>query len=218
MVTPSPYDKRIAALVAAHQYDLVDYPEWCDYVLDGFVEDMEKLGATINPDDIRFTGFYSQGDGATWTGWVDVNRLINSNQITLDPDRLPYTCKLLTAMRSRGVSFTYAAKVVIYNTARYNNYRAMAIDSFPLCDSFSYYNCSGHIYSEAQRVQLAIADQHLDEEHEQVREMVLEWAQDMARKLYRDLEAEYYALTSDEVVREYLESNGLLGDFADEAA
>ena len=45
-----------------------EYQDWHDPIIEGFEEDMKKLGL----DDIvvRYTGFYSQGDGASFTAKV----------------------------------------------------------------------------------------------------------------------------------------------------
>lgn len=43
----------------------VDYEGWSDPVIEGFKEDMEKIG--IKDLEVSFTGFHSQGDGASFT-------------------------------------------------------------------------------------------------------------------------------------------------------
>jgi len=41
--------------------------DWFEPVIEGFVEDMKGLDHEIDPKDISFSGFYSQGDGASFT-------------------------------------------------------------------------------------------------------------------------------------------------------
>lgn len=53
-----------------------DY-EWWDGVYDIAKEDGQAKGFEI--DDIRFSGFWSQGDGAHWTGRVDMPAFIEAN-------------------------------------------------------------------------------------------------------------------------------------------
>ena len=44
---------------------------WWAHIIEGFVEDMwEMYGVETSTEDIQFTGFYSQGDGASFTGKV----------------------------------------------------------------------------------------------------------------------------------------------------
>jgi hypothetical protein len=45
----------------------VDSDSWYEPIIDGFIEDMEEFGINIDIEDVQFTGFYSQGDGASFT-------------------------------------------------------------------------------------------------------------------------------------------------------
>lgn len=54
---------------------------------DGTYDRMKKLGAEkgFRIDDIEFSGFYSQGDGAWWGGRIDVMEFIEKAGLTDDP-------------------------------------------------------------------------------------------------------------------------------------
>lgn len=54
-----------------------DY-EWWDHIYDQAKEEATPLGFSIH--HIYFTGFYSQGDGASWTGYVDMVRWLEKNK------------------------------------------------------------------------------------------------------------------------------------------
>lgn len=55
----------------------VDYQGWEDGVTEGFKEDMEEIG--ISDIDISYTGFWSQGDGASFTSdTIDTRKLFNA--------------------------------------------------------------------------------------------------------------------------------------------
>jgi hypothetical protein len=55
----------------------VNYEGWEDGVTEGFKEDMEEIG--ISDIDISYTGFYSQGDGASFTSnSIDTRKLFNA--------------------------------------------------------------------------------------------------------------------------------------------
>lgn len=41
--------------------------EWYQDTIELFTEDMEEFGLNINSSDVQFSGFYSQGDGASFT-------------------------------------------------------------------------------------------------------------------------------------------------------
>ena len=57
----------------------VDHDDWADPYIEGFVEDMEKAG--VSDVEVEYSGFWSQGDGASFTGVVrgdeDKSILIN---------------------------------------------------------------------------------------------------------------------------------------------
>jgi hypothetical protein len=54
--------------------------DWWECMYEDFKREGYELGFVI--DDINFTGFYSQGDGACWSGQVDVARWLKTH--TLD--------------------------------------------------------------------------------------------------------------------------------------
>jgi hypothetical protein len=54
----------------------MDY-EWWEGVYESVKEDGYELGFCV--DDIRFSGFWSQGDGASWTGQVDVRQWLEKH-------------------------------------------------------------------------------------------------------------------------------------------
>lgn len=54
----------------------MDY-EWWESVYEMAIEDGKELGFYI--DRILFSGFWSQGDGASWTGYVDVGAWLKAN-------------------------------------------------------------------------------------------------------------------------------------------
>lgn len=58
--------------------------EWWDSVYETAKEDGKERGFEI--DDIRFSGFWSQGDGASWTGRVRAVPYLDWKLATLDPN------------------------------------------------------------------------------------------------------------------------------------
>jgi hypothetical protein len=48
-----------------------EYDDWWQPIIEGFVEEMEEIGMTNV--ECEFSGFYSQGDGASFTGEVNDN-------------------------------------------------------------------------------------------------------------------------------------------------
>lgn len=61
-----------------------DYNDWHDPIIEGFIEDMmEEFGVDIGTEDIFYTGFYSQGDGASFKGTVDDRDKFFKNALSL---------------------------------------------------------------------------------------------------------------------------------------
>lgn len=50
----------------------VDY-DWYDTILFDFIDGCKKIGISVNYKDISFSGFYSQGDGASFVGEMCYN-------------------------------------------------------------------------------------------------------------------------------------------------
>ena len=61
----------------------IDSHNWWDPIIEGFTEEIEAIGMT----DIHcaFSGFYSQGDGASFTGKVKDNQLYRGFQLSQLP-------------------------------------------------------------------------------------------------------------------------------------
>ena len=56
-------------------YINVDYPDWCDFIIEDWKNKLEKIGfENIN---IYYSGFCSQGDGACFDADIDVDKIAN---------------------------------------------------------------------------------------------------------------------------------------------
>ena len=56
-------------LLEEHKNDNTDH-EWWDCEYEDFVEQCDKKGVCVDPKKIYFSGFWSQGDGASFSGYV----------------------------------------------------------------------------------------------------------------------------------------------------
>lgn len=61
-----------------HLYTNVEYFNWYEFTINDQTERLASLG--YNDADIRFSGFYSQGDGASFTATVDLATWINQDK------------------------------------------------------------------------------------------------------------------------------------------
>lgn len=186
--------------------DINTHHDWWDSVYDDFNQICTILGVALNEREPCFSGFWSQGDGASWTGRY----------------------------------WPYRGETAVYDTApdEIRNYAGddeelyriadelclLARVYWPVCAKVSR---SGR-YSHEHTMQIADWSFWVDDDsHEMPSEILdhiettlLELFQDLARWLYKTLEAEYDHLTSDEAVAETLEANEIEEDDedADEAA
>lgn len=106
---------RQAAQSAYNQPE--DY--WYEGVTEGFTERGVERGFDI--DDVQWSGFHSQGDGASWTGQVD---LVPFLQHHLKPDNPDYTrYMILIELLQNG--FAARKFEVSRNSHRYNHEQTM---------------------------------------------------------------------------------------------
>lgn len=62
------------------------HDEWYEFIIDEAKTKGYDYGFSI--DDVRFSGFYSQGDGASWTGCIRIRRFIEA---CIPPEHKLYT-------------------------------------------------------------------------------------------------------------------------------
>lgn len=155
-----------------------DYPydEWWDSTYDWFKEVTAAMGFEV--EDMRFKGFWSQGDGASWRGtWHPKEQMIAAVMDCTEDEKLRDI-----AIKLFHLQFTHGFKLrgdVAYLHNRY-------------------------IHENAMEVALECEDREIDSDADAT---FLELTRELARWLYNQLEAEYEYLTSDEYVDEILDCN-----------
>jgi len=188
-----------------HRHFNTDHLDWWDCVYDDFKADMLSVG--IEVEDMHFSGFSSQGDGACFEGQVtDWPKFLES---------VGYTCPALIALAKT----TWFFKVTHRGHYYHEN-----------CTSFSYDMTSPDDYSESEMdefidmcspyatdIQNAAFVSILQgyDSNKLYDEFEEEFKRHM-RALYNRLEAEYDHLTSDESVLEALDANDMLTEIIDE--
>ena len=158
--------------------DLVD---WWDYVYDWAKEDGEKKGFYI--DDIYFSGFSSQGDGACWVGSVPYDDWIPKHA-----DEFPTFMKFIDQISGEGAK--------IYHDGFYSHSKTMHIDG-DYMEKFIQWLDSEYELSEEDLA-------GLNRDADKLEDAVLDDARDFADEIYKRLEDEYEGLTSDEAIAETL--------------
>ena len=165
--------------------------EWWDYTYGTFKKDMAEKG--IDVDDIYFSGFYSQGDGACFEGSIsDLDKFLDAH---FDADKWP-TLRLLEKVGGT-VSFS------VRHTGHY--YHAYSTSSSFEAEDWE--NCQPYDEEDLRYMALQALMEDFDQECEDFEEAALEVFRDHMKQLYKNLEAENDYLTSDDAIAETMEAN-----------
>jgi hypothetical protein len=173
--------------------------DWYDCVLENFKMICEILGIDLDEQEPSFRGFWSQGDGASWTGRYNAQSTFSRIDPTYDTapakirDHAPQDEELHRiadelCLLARIYQPVYA--VVRRSSSHYVHSNAMTAEEV------------GYVYDE---------EIDMDEVPDEIVELIETTLKDLFRALadwlYESLEESYDYLTSDEVVKESLEAN-----------
>jgi len=180
----------------------VDY--WHDDVIDYFKEEMEKFG--LDDVEVSYSGFYSQGDGASFTADVTDTQKFMKEALELESDEWldmgdgVKPKDELDALRSDllDIGFDTREKLTPDN---------FIISIRRTSSRYSHQNTiEGDV--DIEDIPESIEDEFPAYEYtDEIQDKVTDWARKKSVKLYSDLEKEYDYLTSDEAVKETIEMN-----------
>ena len=188
-----------------HRHWNVEHIDWWDGVYEQFGEDMEEIG--IEVDNMYFSGFWSQGDGACFEG-----RVSNWHDF-------------LTSLGYKDAALiNHAADHFRFYVEHRGHYYHENCTSFSsdLCvpdsaDDQDFAERYGPYPWDADCVRTAAWMALLNEyDSSKIEDEFIEAFKDHMRTLYSSLEAEYDHLTSDESVLEALDANDMLEELIDE--
>jgi hypothetical protein len=192
--------------------DINVYDDWHDPVIEGFQEDLREMG--VEEVKVEYSGFYSQGDGASFTGGVqDIKKfLVKTLGLTEysdeELDELPENIK-------EKVEGFIDSLTIVFNRkygSRYSHANTCQTDFWCEILNNVFYDeeyPNGKIYLTDRVITgdpLVFMD--LQEEIYKIEMAAEEWRSEQCQELYSSLEKEYDSLQSDEAVAETLESNG----------
>lgn len=183
-----------AAIEANRDWNVSYGPEWAESTIDDWKEKLEALG--FSDPVISYSGFWSQGDGASFT-------CLQVPLPSLDPDVIKAWDQLVGAAELIGEHITediqdLAFGSVIRTNHQYSHENTVSVDWEWNDPPYINYNPDEGIQPFVDELKLAVGD-YFDGLAETVR--------DLCRDIYSALESEYEYLTSDEAVVESLESN-----------
>lgn len=167
---------------------------WWDGVYEMFKEEMK--GKSIRVDEMYFSGFWSQGDGACFEGCIDdLKEFIEKNGLT---EEFAWLLQLLETDYVRCISISCKS-----HGSYCHEYTMEFDDTFELTHYLDPED--GLIYLSAQQ-----ETEEAEKRWPDFVDTVEEIFRDHARQLYEYLEKEYDYLTSDEHVLESLHANDRL--------
>jgi hypothetical protein len=180
-------------LLDKYRHFNVEHGDWWDCVYETFKERMAEVG--IEVERMYFSGFWSQGDGACFDGRIDNIDLYMDKH---HPKAADYPCvkKLLHA----GGSVVFK----VYQRGHYCHENSITVGF----NADEFWQVMPTPTEFHEQIVQALDSKLADELQEFERDTTVQF-QGYMRALYRDLEAEYDHLTSDEAVWEAIEANEL---------
>ena len=181
--------------------------DWWDSTYYDFERICEILGIELNKGEPSFDGFWSQGDGASWTGRYRAERLSYNNlesfyihTYDLAPAAIREHCNDEELHR---IADELCLLARIYGPV----YAKVSRSSSRYCHSITMQIDEWEYYDEENQ-----PDPVPDEIVDLIETTLLQLFRDLADWLYKTLENEYDYLTSDEAVIESLEANEIEED------
>lgn len=176
-------------LIDQYRYINVEHDEWWDCIYDDWKEKLADVGVRV--DDIWFSGFSCQGDGACFEGCIEDFSLFMEKHLLVEDYPFPY------AFEKHGGDVSCSAK----HSGHY--YHAYSTDiSVEVEDTY----IDGDTEDLKEITLLALEEQFSLQDFEKT---VTEILRDYMKDIYTDLEKEYDYLSSEEAVLESLVANGI---------
>ena len=181
-----------------------EYQGWHEPIIEDFEERMKELG--VDGVEVSYSGFYSQGDGASFTGDVFDTKTFMSKALGLKDtewldmgeDEKPEDEESRLRADLLDIGFDTREKLTPDN---------FVIKIERLSNRYSHENTiEGKVYIEdiPESIEDEIQSQTIEDE---IEEKVTNWARSESKDLYRNLERYYDELRSDESVEETIIEN-----------
>lgn len=178
--------------VDEYRYVLVEDSDWSEPVIDAFKDRMSNIGIYV--DEVYWSGFCSQGDGAMFEGSVaDWDRYLK---------HLGYDDPVLISL----AEYSWSMKWTHYG--HYYHHKSVSYsEDLPMTDNpFRY--AWGHSTSDDDDFRAAVWDAAIAKyDEETIFEAIKEDLEDHMQTLYHELEEEHDSLTTDEAVIDWLQAN-----------
>jgi hypothetical protein len=181
--------------------------DWWEATYDSAKEDAKAKGFDI--EDIRFSGFWSQGDGASWTGSVRIKEFLDYHLKEDNPDYSRYF--VLQALLDEDWVEKYVT-IERYGYLYVHSYQmregGVSLSALDGLDEDS----EERLQADGPLQRADVYQLHVGIDTDALVVKLLEWiikeAREYADGIYADLEAEHEHLTSEESLIEGAYSNG----------
>ena len=201
---------KYSDLIEEHRDWNTQWHDWSESTVDLFCEDMDKEFINVASNDVNFSGFWSQGDGACFTGHItDAVAFWKKHNKGEFADEFPKMA-LMTDICDADVFCPY---IVDIGSHRYNHSNTKVVET----STPSMYD-----YNKTDNTLIEVLFDNIDKIVAEEVTAYDNWATTVCRQymdeLYHKLEKEYEYLTSDEVVFESLLANDMIEELETEAA
>lgn len=176
----------------------VDDSFWYEHIIDGWKEKLDRLGIAV--DNIWFSGFYSQGDGACFTGRVDMADALRAGLIDT-----PVPGIVSRYLEDDPIGIT------LLHRGRYYHEQSITFDADDADDEV--FDTAARDLLDATgwepdtlkgQLQYEDYEEEFDEAIGDIIEAIEDACRDLMQDIFIDLRNEYEYLTSDEYLRKYL--------------
>lgn len=197
---------NLKTLIDKHRHINVEH-DWWDNCYEQFIHKLDTLGLDVSPDDMSFSGFWSQGDGASFTGYIhrdNMKKFMEEHAL-----HLIYPAAYYFAQQNE-----LSAKLV-RSASHYCHENTVRID---INTDYMAADLSEYEDSDDPRdaVYCVMWDKFWNEEFSNFEEQVQSACRGWMKLLYNELECDYEALTSDEAVLDTLQANNMLTNEGEE--
>jgi hypothetical protein len=178
--------------------------DWHECVYERFKEEGRAKGFII--DDIQFSGFYSQGDGASWTGSVHLIPFIEACVPQDHPEFSRYTV-LVELISNQWVNPMMSVQ---RRSFHYNHSGTMSYEGIKCFASLGEDNGDVIQHGILQGAPVCELDQAIDSERLvcELEEFAISRAKEYADEIYNALREEYEGYTSEDYFKDLIYING----------
>jgi len=188
---------HLTSLIEKHRHINVDYDDWYLPCYESFIEKLDSLGIDTTRSDINFSGFWSQGDGASFTGYIHRDNMLKF----IDEHVLGESFPAATYFATRK---ELGAKLV-RSGSHYVHENTVQVDI-----NTDYIEAQAWEEDDPRREIYVAMEEAFNKEFSEFEEKVQTICRGWMQILYRQLEDEYEALTSDECVLDTLKANDMI--------